>query len=253
LYGAGTKSHLRGGKEMNQPRISEIEKALNETVTKNIAKTAEGYISRDDNGNIIFVKDPQKAAVLSNSFLRKISKFSYQIEKAEFSALSFFERSMLEDELKALKSGHGSASEMREYEQGQKEKDFNNKKAMCENSIFKNLVGDDFYKAAGFDFCFQIEKMIKSIAHEAVRQGAELYHTSREGKKETSFYLKKNGVKIRISDHELPQIMHRTDMDYNTSWDKEVVIENNRAIWSIVEIKTEKEFSAYVEKLFTEE
>jgi hypothetical protein len=238
---------------MNKARILEIEKALNETVLKNVAKTEKGYIGRDKNGKIIFVDDPQTSATLSKTFLNKIKDFNYQIEKAAFPALSLFERGLLEDELKALKAGHSSVSEMREAEKKLKDEEFNSKKEICENSIFKKLIGDHFCAVANPYFYFNIEKIINAIKDEAIRQGAEVYHTSTKGAKKTSFYLKKNGIKIRISDHELPQIMHRRKMEYTSSWDKEVIVCNDRTIWPIVSIKTQSDFFVYVDRFFLEE
>lgn len=91
------------------------------------------------------------------------------------------------------------------------------------------------------------------MAKEAVRQGAELYHTSKESGRKTSYYLRKDGKKVRISDHELPQIMHRNDSAYEESWHQNLSLTNDRVIMGIVRLTAVDGFRSFVGKLFREE
>ncbi|MDR1837617.1 MAG: hypothetical protein LBQ89_08170 [Treponema sp.] len=234
-------------KNMNskETRIKEIEQTLNAKVEKEIAKTDQGYVARNKQGDIYYTDDRDKAIPLSNHIRKRLPQ-NAKIEKKEFPAdIHPWDKEKLEKELSALKAGYGSAKERDEAYYKSKKSDF-------ENSILKDIIGDDFYYELSGEFTVNIKKLTKAIADEAIKQGAELYHTSKDKGEITSFYLKKDGKKVRVSNHELPQIMNRADPEYQENWHKNLTLGNNRFIMNIVRLTTREEFSTFVKNLFGE-
>ncbi|WP_461246367.1 hypothetical protein [Treponema sp. R6D11] len=235
-----------GSKRVNTKKIAEIEEKLNQKVEKEIARTDRGYVTRDDRGNISYTQNIEEAVPLSNSLKKKLPQ-NIKIEKKQFPAeIEPWEKDKLEKELRALKAGYNSAEdrENREYAQ---------KKSEYEKSVLNEIIGKDYYYKDGKDFTVNIGKLMSAIADEAVKQGAELYHVSKESGKPTSYYLRKDGKKVRISNHELPQIMNRNDPEYRETWDKNLTLQNNRFIMGFVRLTTKAEFSGFVKNLFSEE
>jgi len=236
----------KGSGNLNEKRIAEIEEKLNQTVEKDIAKTDKGYVSRDKQGNIIYTQDIKEAVPLSNSLKKKLPQ-DISIEKKEFPAdIEPWEKEKLEKELRALKAGYNSAQEADAGEYAKKKSEY-------ENSVLNDIIGKDYYYNIGKDFTVDIGKLMSAIADEAVKQGAELYHVSEESGEPTSYYLKKDGKKVRLSNHEIPQIMHRTTDEYQETWDKNLTLQNNRSILGYVRLNTRDEFSSLVNNLFSEE
>jgi hypothetical protein len=248
-----------------QQRIKEIEEKLSNkkvSIEKEIAHVEQGYVrdsfgrrkllkncyvKNGNTGGITFDQHKYNASPLNKTLLKKIKAAGIQYEtetKIFISEMPYWEVMDLEEELKALKNGYYSVQEMKRAQ-------FRIEIEKLETSVFNELVGK-FYSTCEYEVTdLDNHKIIKVIADEAQRQGAELYHTSEDSGIITSFYLKKNDRKVRISTHELPQILHRTDSEYQETWDKNLVITSDETIRGrLFSLKTKDEFSTYVEKLF---
>lgn len=153
----------------------------------------------------------------------------------------------------ALECGYDNLQEYRDTKKEWEERNYQDEKTDFENSVLNDIIGADFFTELSKEFFVNIKKVMRALANEAVKQGAELYHKSKEAGKVTSYYLKKDGKKVRISNHELPQIMHRSDPEYQETWHKNLTLGNNRFIMSLVRLTTRDEFSDFVKNLFLED
>ena len=82
--------------------------------------------------------------------------------------------------------------------------------------------------------------------------GAEEVHaSSKKGSKfSSSVYLKKDGVEVRISDHQLPDTMEREDPRYRTRWDDEIILNQSSLRELAREIKTQDDLKRYISQMF---
>jgi hypothetical protein len=241
------------GKEqkMDKERIAEIERILSNqetTVEKEVALAKKGYIKLNNIGEIEYTRSANSAAPLTKNLLSKIRNkgIPYETKKQEFTnKMPYCEIEGLKMELKAIKSGFSSVKEMEADK-------YKKKKELFEKSIFNKITDGNFYYDSGNDIIFDKQKVIYAIVQEAKKQGMELYHISKEeNEKSSSYYLKKDGDKVRISGHELPVVLHRTDMDYKEEWARNLVIDQGEmTVRTIIALKTKEELSLFVKNYF---
>ena len=85
---------------------------------------------------------------------------------------------------------------------------------------------------------FRIKKAnLKATVAALKKQGFKIDHTSKHNNLVSSYYMNKDGVRYRISDHDLPETPERInnrEQGLGGNWDQEIIIDANTSIDSVI-------------------
>lgn len=251
-----------------EAKIQSLTEELNATYEKKvyvlkIKETKDKYFGRMYSGRFANINTP---ILMSKNQYKKAIRYlterglinKYETEETQVKAKivrGYFEEQAILEKIEALKKGYDTPQEYKEAIEKERHKWYLEDKTVAEMSIFTKKQTDK--EKAYYDWEsdnkieFNYNSFAQTITKEAKKQGAIVIHTS--AKKGSiygsSIYLKKGDVEIRLSNHELPQIMDRTLDNYETRWDREEVLDQiSMKNWS--KLKTEDELRNKVKKLF---
>ncbi|MFA6377540.1 MAG: hypothetical protein WCW63_02830 [Acholeplasmataceae bacterium] len=251
-----------------EEKIQSLTEELNATYEKKvyvlkIKETKDKYFGAGPSGGFKNINTP--IPMSKNQYKKAIRYLTerglinkYETEEKQVKAKivrGYFEEQAILEKIEALKKGYDTPQEYKEAIEKERHKWYLEDKTVAEMSIFTKKQTDK--EKAYYDWEsdnkieFNYNSFAQTITNEAKKQGATVIHTS--AKKGSiygsSIYLKKGDVEIRLSNHELPQIMDRTLDNYETRWDREEVLDQiSMKNWS--KLKTEDELRNKVKKLF---
>lgn len=251
-----------------EAKIQSLTEELNATYDKKvyvlkIKETKVKYFGKGYSGRFVNINTP---ILMSKNQYEKAVRYlterglinKYETEETQVKAKivrGYFEEQAILEKIEALKKGYDTPQEYKEAIEKERHKWYLEDKAVAEMSIFTKKQTDK--EKAYYDWEsdnkieFNYNSFARTITKEAKKQGAIVIYTSaKEGSiYGSSIYLKKGDVEIRLSNHELPQIMDRTLDNYETRWDKEEVLDQiSMKNWS--KLKTEDELQNKVKELF---
>lgn len=251
-----------------EAKIQSLTEELNATYEKKvyvlkIKETKDKYFGAGPSGGFKNINTP--IPMSKNQYKKAIRYLTerglinkYETEETQVKAKivrGYFEEQAILEKIEALKKGYDTPQEYKEAIEKERHKWYLEDKTVAEMSIFTKKQTDK--EKAYYDWEsdnkieFNYNSFAQTITKEAKKQGAIVIHTSaKEGSiYGSSIYLKKGDVEIRLSNHELPQIMDRTLDNYETRWDKEEVLDQiSMKNWS--KLKTEDELQNKVKELF---
>lgn len=251
-----------------EAKIQSLTEELNATYEKKvyvlkIKETKDKYFGMRHSGAFANINTPFPMS--KNQYKKAIRYLTerglinkYETEETQVKAKivrGYFEEQAILEKIEALKKGYDTPQEYKEAIEKERHKWYLEDKTVAEMSIFTKKQTDK--EKAYYDWEsdnkieFNYNSFAQTITKEAKKQGAIVIHTS--AKKGSiygsSIYLKKGDVEIRLSNHELPQIMDRTLDNYETRWDREEVLDQiSMKNWS--KLKTEDELRNKVKQLF---
>jgi hypothetical protein len=247
-----------------QFKIQELEQQIAEMDICDVVpviRVNNWYVAPDGRGGFKYEDTPDNPQLFyaSKNLIKKVEAagISYSIEnKRIVNWHKQYHRDYLKEELEVYKKGFSSRYDMLQAEMGKREENERAWKEFCSQSIISSLLGDRFVYNIYNDELYIVDTtpIIKVIVKEAKKQGAELYSISKFKRKNSSWYLKKDGVKIRVSNHYLPPVMNRAARDYQEPWAENIVFESgyaSQALVDLIALKTQDDFSEYVSGLFT--
>lgn len=251
-----------------EAKIQSLTEELNATYDKKvyvlkIKETKDKYFGAGPSGGFKNINTP--IPMSKNQYKKAIRYLTerglinkYETEEKQVKAKivrGYFEEQAILEKIEALKKGYDTPQEYKEAIEKERHKWYLEDKTVAEMSIFTKKQTDK--EKAYYDWEsdnkieFNYNSFAQTITKEAKKQGAIVIHTSaKEGSiYGSSIYLKKGDVEIRLSNHELPQIMDRTLDNYETRWDREEVLDQiSMKNWS--KLKTEDELQNKVKELF---
>lgn len=241
-------------------------------------KNTGKYIARIINGEYWALTDDKEKALLTKRDVEMLESSSKYLKKKNIDPemkeetlqvpveVDWYEKKTLQEELTAREHGFKTYGEYKKSQQEKLNKEIEKSKKTYEDSyVYKNKNA----RYNPYDIYFDSESTIgnnnqlynNEVFSELIKRKAkqfmdieETHASARKGSKfGNSIYLKdkKTGNEVRISNHELPDTAER---EYNQAkfghrWNKEIILDQT-TMEEIANIKTEKEFKKYIQKMF---
>lgn len=243
-----TFSQANGGKESTKST-----KNIKIPVDKNTGK----YIGRKQNGELFLTsnieeaeKDPKKVEkILSSEKWARKNNISLGSKEQ---SIEVKKRETYEEkrEREAREKGFSSARQREEEERKANQQKADELKEKIKGSFVEKYAQGVQYARSPEDISYDKQKMIKDIAKNAEKAGAEVIYKSGNGS--NSVYLKKNDVEVRLTDHYLPQTNERLERGSHR-WDKEEILTDGYIENKMTKIKNKRDMDNYIDDLFKEE